>query len=195
MPIEPDQRQHLAAVMEGRRLELRLTWQEVAERGDISLRALSSARAGSGDIRPLTRRGIDKGLQWVEGSGVDNILAGKAPRTVELGPVLPITANSARAVGIDVSDPGDPWISAVREQVDTARAIHGDDPAGAQIFAGAAASNHEAGLWDYRELSEADRIAGIAILRAMTASTGAGQQNPGRSGRAGLVLAVTTGGT
>lgn len=193
MPIESDQRQRLAAVMEDRRLELRLTWQQVAERGDISLRALSSARAGSGDIRPLTRRGIDKGLQWVEGRGVDAILAGHDPQPAIPEPTLPVAANTARALGIDPDDPNDRWTRPIRDLVEGARRIHGDSPSGPQVFHGRPDSGTEAGVWDNPALSEKSKILAIAILRAMAVRDSAGSQNHGRSGRAGLALVVASG--
>jgi hypothetical protein len=67
--------------MDGRRLELGLAWQEVAEHGGISLRALANARAGDSEIRPLTRAGIEKGLQWEPGS-VTDVLGGGDPAPV-----------------------------------------------------------------------------------------------------------------
>jgi hypothetical protein len=78
MPTEPDARKRLAALMEEPRLGLRKTWQQVATDSGISLKALHSARSGPSDIRALTRRGIDKGLQWEPGS-VDLILDGGDP--------------------------------------------------------------------------------------------------------------------
>jgi hypothetical protein len=69
MPTSPDDaRRRLAALMEERRLELGLRWQDVAERGSVSLKALHSARMGNADIRPLTRQKIEDGLDWGHGS-------------------------------------------------------------------------------------------------------------------------------
>ena len=78
MTTQPSARARLAALMDERRLELRLTWQDVADRGGISLRALANARTGDAEIRPLTQAGIEGGLQWERGS-VARILAGGDP--------------------------------------------------------------------------------------------------------------------
>ena len=67
MPTQPEERQRLAALMDDRRLQLGMRWQQVADVGGISLRALNNARSGDREIRPLTRRGIEKGLQWAPG--------------------------------------------------------------------------------------------------------------------------------
>jgi hypothetical protein len=75
---QSEARKRLAQIMDARRLELGLTWQDVAEQGDVSLRALSNARAGDNEIRALTRAGIEKGLRWPQGT-VTVILAGGEP--------------------------------------------------------------------------------------------------------------------
>lgn len=106
-------------------------------------------------------------------------------------PPIPVAVNSARAAGIDPDDLNDPWTSSVREQVEAARRMHGGNPTGSQIFFGTPASSYEAGLWDDRSLNEASRILSIAIIRAYRARDVAGSQNHGRSGRAGLIPALT----
>ncbi len=78
MASQSEARQRLAELMDKRRLELRLTWQEVAEHGAVSLRALANARTGDSEIRPLTQAGIEAGLSWESGS-VGIILAGGDP--------------------------------------------------------------------------------------------------------------------
>ncbi len=80
MPITPEARHRLAEAMESRRLELRLRWQDVAEVGALSLKTLHSVRTGDTGtgIAPLTKRGIEVGLQWDPGS-VDLILDGGRP--------------------------------------------------------------------------------------------------------------------
>jgi hypothetical protein len=100
MAIQTESRRRLAALMDERRLELRLTWQDVAERGGISLRALANARTGDAEIRPLTQAGIEVALKWERGS-VTRILAGGDP--------LPSTAAMDRETefrgGVSVSLP------------------------------------------------------------------------------------------
>lgn len=78
MASQSEARRRLAALMDQRRLDLHLTWQDVAERGGVSLRALANARTGDSPIRPLTQAGIETGLQWEDGT-VEIILAGGDP--------------------------------------------------------------------------------------------------------------------
>jgi len=94
MADQPEARRRLAALMNERRLDLNLTWREVAERGRVSMRALGYARTGDDEIRPLTQAGIETGLGWERGS-VSLILDGGDP--VPLGgavvPLPPAAAN------------------------------------------------------------------------------------------------------
>jgi hypothetical protein len=80
--ITPEVRARLAEFMDERRLELRLTWREVAEAGEVSYEAVRAARNGTQDIRPLTQAGIEKGLHWERGS-ISLILAGGYPQPVQ----------------------------------------------------------------------------------------------------------------
>jgi hypothetical protein len=75
MPTQPEERRRLAVLMDERRLELGMRWQEVADAGSVSLRALNNARTGDREIRPLTRHGIEKGLKWAPGS-IERFLSG-----------------------------------------------------------------------------------------------------------------------
>jgi hypothetical protein len=87
MPITPETRERLAALMDERRRDLRLRWQDVAETAGVSLKTLHSARMGSGDISGLTKAAIENGLRWEHGS-VDLILQGGEPVAGET-PVVP----------------------------------------------------------------------------------------------------------
>src|ERR1017187_678062 len=78
MPISPEARQRLRDLIDHRRLELRLRWQDVATAGGISLKALHSVRTGNAGIAAPTRGGIEDGLRWQSGS-VDSILEGGDP--------------------------------------------------------------------------------------------------------------------
>jgi hypothetical protein len=78
MPTQPSERIRLRSLMEDRLLELNLRWQDVADEGGVSLRVLSTARTGTAEILPRTRRGIAKGLRWTPDS-VDRILDGRDP--------------------------------------------------------------------------------------------------------------------
>ena len=67
--IPPEARARLAEKMEERRLELRLTWREVAEAGGISYEVIRNLRNGRGTgIAALTEGGIETGLRWEPGS-------------------------------------------------------------------------------------------------------------------------------
>lgn len=86
--ITPEARKRLADLMEQRLVDLRLTWREVAETGDISYEALRAARNGTGDIRRTTQAGIDDGLRWERGS-VGRVLAGGDPVPLDAPPAPP----------------------------------------------------------------------------------------------------------
>lgn len=75
---QSEARRRLANLMEKRRLELDLTWDQVAARGGVSLRALATARKEDREIRALTRTNIERGLDWELGS-IERILAGGDP--------------------------------------------------------------------------------------------------------------------
>lgn len=79
MPNAPEARQRLADLMEDRRAELELRWQDVADAAKLSLKTLYSARQPDGGaISPLTQRRIEIGLRWEHGS-VRRILEGGDP--------------------------------------------------------------------------------------------------------------------
>lgn len=70
--------------MDRRREELRLTWSEVARLAGVSRETLRQIRTGEGEIRPLTRRGIEDALQWAP-SSIDAIMSGGAPTSAAAG--------------------------------------------------------------------------------------------------------------
>lgn len=76
MPTGRDDRARLAALMNERRIELGLRWDDVAEAGDVSAETLRVVRRSSAPLRDLTKVGIERGLQWERGS-VDRVLAGE----------------------------------------------------------------------------------------------------------------------
>jgi hypothetical protein len=110
----PEARRRLAALMEERRLDLGLRWQDVVEAADaagfkVSLKALHSVRTGNAGIRPLTRRAIEAGLQWEHGS-IQRIEDGGDPVPAASEPV-PVTAAGtvtlppmAAAVSVESND-------------------------------------------------------------------------------------------
>lgn len=78
----PQPHERLDKVMNARRLELRMTWRELAQAAEVSYEALRAIRKG--DYRPaeLTARALDEALQWMPGS-VYAVLDGGEPVTVE----------------------------------------------------------------------------------------------------------------
>lgn len=97
-----DTRARLADLMDQRRRDLRLTWDEVASRAGIHRETLRQIRSGSSDtIRPLSAAGIEDALEWGRGS-IDTILregsfAEAAPPMDEQEPPLP--ENLAALIG------------------------------------------------------------------------------------------------
>lgn len=66
--IDPEARKRLADAMDERRIELGLTWREVAQRGRISPETVRAARNGTSNIPPLTAKALEEGLAWRRGT-------------------------------------------------------------------------------------------------------------------------------
>jgi hypothetical protein len=68
--------------MDRRRLDLRLTWAEVATRAEISRDTLHRIRSGYklAHLRELTKRGIEDALEWEPGSFDDIVFRDKPPK-------------------------------------------------------------------------------------------------------------------
>lgn len=88
-------RDRLSRLMGSRRADLRLQWSEVAERAGLTREGLLNIRKGTGDIRPLSKRGIEDALQWASGS-VDAILAGGEPSPLLVDPGGPAPSTGER---------------------------------------------------------------------------------------------------
>ena len=82
-------RRHLADLMDDRREELRLTWEQVAQLAGVSRETIRQTRMGDSEIRPLTRRGIEDALQWEAGS-IAAILDGGQPTVASEQPGPPL---------------------------------------------------------------------------------------------------------
>lgn len=78
MDITPDARDRLAAEMEARRLDLGLSWREVATRAGLSYEMVMKLRTRATSARPLTLRKADTGFGWEPGSS-ERILNGGEP--------------------------------------------------------------------------------------------------------------------
>lgn len=78
MPKRLSARERLAQHMDDRRLALDLRWADVAEMAGVSTETLRQVRFNESQIRPLTKRGIERALAWRQGS-VNAILIGGDP--------------------------------------------------------------------------------------------------------------------
>ncbi|GAA3222964.1 helix-turn-helix transcriptional regulator [Actinocorallia longicatena] len=83
---EPHER--LDQAMEARRLDLRLSWAQLARDADISPQALRAIRRGEYRPSKLTARDLDDALKWQRGS-VETVLAGGEPEQLRLAGELP----------------------------------------------------------------------------------------------------------
>lgn len=99
--------ERLAELMDARRLELGMTWEEVASAAGIKPPTLRAIRNGTNRPSPLTARGLDKAMSWTPGS-VEAILDGGEPTLA--GPYahlsnVRITTTRAPAEDEDDEDP------------------------------------------------------------------------------------------
>jgi len=108
MPGMP-QAHRLAELMEERRLDLGLRWNDVAAESGMSVEGLRAMRRDGAVPRALNQRGIEKALRWERGS-VKRVLRGEDP--VPLAAVaVPDDALAAleAELGVDLS-PLDPEV-------------------------------------------------------------------------------------
>lgn len=94
--MTPKPHERLASAIEDRRSELGLSLREVAQLADITGETLRAVRKGSNDPSPLTRRGIEKALDWKAGS-VAAVLAGGEPTVAD-------RSTSGRGIGDEEED-------------------------------------------------------------------------------------------
>lgn len=96
--------------MEERRLDLGLTWEEVASRANLKYETIRGVRKGESRGRPMTRRAMSVALGWTPDS-VDRILRGEDPEEAASAPATPAATEDAerRAVidGVRALYPGD----------------------------------------------------------------------------------------
>lgn len=94
MEIDSETRERLAAAMEARAVDLDMTWREVAAVANLSYETLRAVRRGTGAIPPRTRRKIDRGLSWPQGT-VNSII--EDPGFTVEGLPVPKVIDPARA--------------------------------------------------------------------------------------------------
>lgn len=73
--MTPEPHELLASAIETRRGELGLSLREVAELAGITGETLRAVRKGSNEPSALTKRGIERALQWAPGS-IERVHAG-----------------------------------------------------------------------------------------------------------------------
>lgn len=76
--------ERLDAAMDERRLDLNMTWQDVAQEASVSAAALRAMRTGVNTPSPLTRRRLEDALRWQRGS-IEAILEGGSPTPIDVG--------------------------------------------------------------------------------------------------------------
>lgn len=76
-----DNQTQLDAAMDARRVDLRMTWREVAEAAELSLAGLSAIRRGERQPSTLSRRRLEDALQWERGS-IEAVMEGHDPTAV-----------------------------------------------------------------------------------------------------------------
>src|SRR3546814_14945765 len=72
----------LDEAMEQRRVELGMSWKDVAAEAGVSVETLTALRKGRtnpDNANPLTKRGVERALLW-EAGGFDDALAGRPPK-------------------------------------------------------------------------------------------------------------------
>ncbi|MFD9948156.1 hypothetical protein ACFWYW_19795 [Nonomuraea sp. NPDC059023] len=78
MMTEERARARLTAQMDGRRVALRMQWDEVASLAGMSTAHLRRIRKNETAITPLMKAGLEAALRWEQGS-VDTVLTGGDP--------------------------------------------------------------------------------------------------------------------
>lgn len=106
MPGMP-QAHRLAELMEERRLDLGLRWNDVAAESGMSVEGLRAMRRDGAIPRPLNQRGIEKALQWRRGS-IQRILGGEDPVPADAEVPASVTEHLAEVYReIERQDDGD----------------------------------------------------------------------------------------
>jgi transcriptional regulator with XRE-family HTH domain len=87
--------------MDERRQALGMTWAEVASDAKITVETLRAVRRGNNQPSALTKRGLERALQWQSGS-IDQLLKGGDP--IPSGGIPPLRAEM---VGVVEADEGE----------------------------------------------------------------------------------------
>ena len=128
MPPRPPQRERLRQLMDDRRLQLGLTWEQVAATAQVSYEAIRAARNDNAEIRPLTRAAIDRGLRWEVGSVARVLDEDGDPVPLESLPAEPprprlAAVPDALAAGLPEAEPDAELLAALAKSDTAAGAI------------------------------------------------------------------------
>jgi len=129
-PDGPEPRRRLAQLMDDRRIELDLAWEEVARRAGVAGLTLRRIRSGESALSRRTAAKIERALEWLPGS-VEAILAGNGPTPIpEPAPPKPLTAlqrealtelDQLMAAGVPDDDAIDQVVQHAREALERSR--------------------------------------------------------------------------
>jgi transcriptional regulator with XRE-family HTH domain len=114
--------ERLDAAIKERRLELGLSWKEVAQAADISEATLRAIRNGANEPSALTARGIERALGWSAGS-VERVLKGGEPGEHKAGTGTARVDFDPRGSGRRSDIPSDEELRRSGLQPETAEAI------------------------------------------------------------------------
>lgn len=101
--------------MDERRQALGMTWAEVANDAKITVETLRALRRGNNQPSTLTKRGLERALQWESGS-VERVLAGDDPIPARAHSAPPAKAAGAVAPVSEAADPVEAQFRALLEQ-------------------------------------------------------------------------------
>jgi transcriptional regulator with XRE-family HTH domain len=104
--------------MEERRQALGMTWAEVASEAKITVETLRAIRRGNNQPSTLTKRGLERALQWQTGS-IQAVLAGGDPSPVGAMPSL--TAEASGTVTRAPQEESDPLAAQFRALLEQAQ--------------------------------------------------------------------------
>ncbi|MEV7013484.1 hypothetical protein [Streptosporangium sp. NPDC051022] len=105
----------LADAMDTRRKELRLRWEEIAERAEISGTHLRRIRRGESGFTDVVEARLEEALRWSPGS-IEAALKGEEPTPATVGSSQEFLTNMATLIshGIDT-----PTIEELQAEIDT----------------------------------------------------------------------------
>lgn len=92
---------NLALHMERRRLELRLSWEEIASRARISAGHLRRIRKGESGVSTIVRARLEEVLQWQPGS-IQAVIEGCDPTPADKQPTIELVQSGGSTITVEV---------------------------------------------------------------------------------------------